>query len=209
MEDSIKKATEQTEQTAMTAAEGKTAENKDAETGGNESSGGFGKFRDKDELLKAYENLEKEFTKRSQKLKAMEKTAAGIPVKPDWGARVEGFLERYPLARGFLPEMEKEVAENSDLLANENCLEIAFLKALSKNWKSPDDYASDKEFLLKSVKNDAAVRDAVIAEYIGGLFGKNAPKTISGGGASPLNAPRRATSIEDAGAMAMGILNKK
>lgn len=208
MEDLVNANTIPTEQTDE-AADGTGEALKGEAAVDNGASEEFGKFKSKEDLLKAYENLEKEFTKRSQKLKAMEKTAAEISAKPDWGARVEGFLERYPLAREFLPEVEKEVAENSDLLANENCLEIAFLKALSKNWKSPDDYAKDKEFLLKSIKNDAAVRDAVIAEYIGGLFGKNAPKTISTGGASPLNAPRRATTIEDAGAMAMGILNKK
>lgn len=203
-----KELKETTEQTTQTVENGSAPEEK-GQTAVDNASGGFGKFKDKEELLKAYESLEKEFTKRSQKLKAMEKTAAETAAKPDWEKRVEGFLNRYPVARNFLPEIEAEVTQNSDLLANENCLEIALLNTLSKSWKSPKDYASDKEFLLKSVKEDAAIRDAVIAEYIGGLFGKNAPKTISQGGASPINAPRRATTIEDAGAMALGILNKK
>lgn len=203
-----KELKETTEQTTQTVGGGAMPEEK-GETAVDNASGGFGKFKDKEELLKAYENLEKEFTKRSQKLKAMEKTAAETAAKPDWEKRVEGFLNRYPVARNFLPDIEAEVSQNSDLIANENCLEIALLNALSKSWKSPEDYATDKEFLLKSVKEDAAIRDAVIAEYIGGLFGKSAPRTISQGGASPINAPRRASTIEDAGAMALGILNKK
>ena len=206
MEKELNVTTEQTTQ----AVENGVAEIAESEpTAVDNARGEFGKFKDKEELLKAYENLEKEFTKRSQKLKAMEKTAAETAAKPDWDKKVEGFLNRYPLARKFLPDIESEVTQNSDLLANENCLEIALLNTLSKSWKSPEDYAEDKEFLLKSVKKDAALRDAVIAEYIGGLFGKTAPKTISQGGAGPINAPRRASTIEDAGAMALGILNKK
>lgn len=205
MEKELNVTTEQTTQAVESAAVPVEPEPNAVDN----ARGEFGKFKDKEELLKAYENLEKEFTKRSQKLKAMEKTAAETAAKPDWDKRVEGFLNRYPVARKFLPQLEAEVTGNSDLLANENCLEIALLNTLSKSWKSPEDYAEDKEFLLKSVKEDKALRDAVIAEYIGGLFGKTAPKTISGGGASPINAPRRATTIEDAGAMALGILNKK
>lgn len=205
MEELLKETTEQPEQ-AIEAGLAPVGEKPAAVDNAGE---GFGKFKDKEELLKAYESLEKEFTKRSQKLKAMEKTVAENAARPDWEKRVEGFLEKYPVARAFLPELSREVSENSALLANENCLEIALLNTLSKSWKSPADYAKDKEFLLKAVKDDSAVRDAVIAEYIGGLFGKNAPKTISLGGASPINAPKRPTSIEDAGAMAMGILTKK
>lgn len=205
MEKELKETTEQTAQTVDNAA----VPEENGQTAFDNASGGFGKFKDKEELLKAYESLEKEFTKRSQKLKAMEKTAAETAAKPDWEKRVEGFLNRYPVARNFLPDIEAEVTQNSDLLANENCLEIALLNTLSKSWKSPKDYAEDKEFLLKSVKADAAIRDAVIAEYVGGLFGKTAPKTITLGGASPINAPRHAATIEDAGAMALGILNKK
>ena len=42
----------------------------DSQSVGNETN--FGKFKDAAELLKAYENLEREFTKKSQRLKELE-----------------------------------------------------------------------------------------------------------------------------------------
>ena len=42
----------------------------DSQSVGNETN--FGKFKDAAELLKAYENLEREFTKKSQRLKELQ-----------------------------------------------------------------------------------------------------------------------------------------
>ncbi len=43
---------------------------------GNEPNGSLGKFKSVDALMKAYEELEAEFTRRSQRLKALEKSKA-------------------------------------------------------------------------------------------------------------------------------------
>ena len=54
---------------------------------GSEPNGSLGKFKSVDALMKAYEELEAEFTRRSQRLKALEKSKAehsdvpGVPEK--------------------------------------------------------------------------------------------------------------------------------
>ena len=77
----------------------------------------YGKFRDAESLLKAYESLEAEFTRRSQRLKAVEgelenrshveKTVEKAEGKIDNG---EDFLGRYPKSLKF----EKEIENNNN-----------------------------------------------------------------------------------------------
>lgn len=55
-----------------------TAQPAEAEKNGN-GAAGLGKFRDVDALLEAYSNLEAEFTRRSQRLRELEKAAAEQP----------------------------------------------------------------------------------------------------------------------------------
>lgn len=63
------------------------------------------RFKTPDELLKAYECLEKEFTKRSQKLKALEKELSEKApsnvayAQNDWQQKVDDFLNRVPKSR--------------------------------------------------------------------------------------------------------------
>ena len=94
----------------------------------------YGKFKDAESLLKAYESLESEFTRRSQRLKAIEggledrfrkeKTVEKAEGKIDDD---EGFLRRYPNSSQFSKDIESEL--KNGLLKREE----AYIKILERN----------------------------------------------------------------------------
>ena len=61
----------------------------------------YGKFKSAEELLKAYNALEGEFTKRSQKLSEYEKKSA----EPDWESKVNKFVGKYPIAEKYVKHL--------------------------------------------------------------------------------------------------------
>lgn len=73
------------------------------------------RFKTPDELLKAYECLEKEFTKRSQKLKALEKELSEKApsnvayAQNDWQQKVDDFFESRPEIAPFKKEIAEEI----------------------------------------------------------------------------------------------------
>ena len=81
------------------------------------------RFKTPDELLKAYECLEKEFTKRSQKLKALEKELSEKApsnvayAQNDWQQKVDDFFESRPEIAPFKKEIAEEILKN-DLGSN-------------------------------------------------------------------------------------------
>ncbi len=168
--------------------------------------GGFGRFKTSEELVKAYESLEKEFTKRSQRLKELEKTQASAPI--DWEKAVDNLIEKYPLSQEYLDDIGKEFSHDQDLINKDNCLELAYLNVLSKAHRTEKDYSGDTEFLLKSARDNQSVRDAIIEEYVCSL---NPPtiRVAGRGGEIPIAQPQRPKTVEDAGNIALKILKNK
>ena len=66
----------------------------------------YGKFKSAEELLKAYNALESEFTKRSQKLKELEKAIDG----KSFADKARDFARKYPIAESYAEEVAREVA---------------------------------------------------------------------------------------------------
>lgn len=125
------------------------------------------RFKTPDELLKAYECLEKEFTKRSQKLKALEKELSEKApsnvayAQNDWQQKVDDFFESRPEIAPFKKEIAEEILKN-DLGSNENCLEIAGARVVLNNYKSPKDYLFDEDFVVENVLSNEKIRDRII-----------------------------------------------
>lgn len=145
----------------------------------------LGKFKNAQELFKAYQNLEQEFTKKSQRLKELEKTkdenadneSSPVFESQDWFKTVEEFYENNPKARGF----EKEIAElilSDKQIASSNCpLELAWQTLASQNYKTEEEIAEDNEFLVKYVLNNPLVQENVLKTYLDGL--QKAPVLIA------------------------------
>ncbi len=171
--------------------------------GDKENKDSFGKFRTADELLKAYNSLEGEFTKRSQKLKEME----SMSKQTDWEGKVSELINAYPIAEKFSTEIAQEIRENSELIKSESCLEKALLSVLTKNYKTPEQYASDSAVVDKVLSNEEN-QEKIITNYLSKIKSKQSPVTLPKGGAIPLTPPQKVTSIKEAGELAKKIIEE-
>ena len=187
----------------------------------NGETASVGKFANSDELLKAYNRLEAEFTKKCQQLKEAERRSeasqpavaeesAPLYEREEWEDRVAEFLGKYPIAEEYAAEISSVLKEEPDLAKRENCLEVALGRALAKNYKKPESIMEDENFLEAHVYRNDKVRDRVIRDYLAGLSPlSGAPKTLPHGGAAAIIPPSRVRSIEEAGAMAEKMINAR
>jgi len=183
-------------------------ENEKIEKEENNSTDGdsqFGKFKDAKSLLDAYNSLQAEFTRKSQKLskllseketiedRAPEKPAEIIPQfkKGDWKVKVSSFLEKTPDAKQHAKQMAKILMENKELASIDGCLEIAYKMAKSEAIKEPASLAASEEFLKEYIVNNSRAKELIISDYINSLNDfSSAPKLISGQ-AKSINAPTK------------------
>ena len=112
------------------------------EMGSNE----FGKFKDAESLLKAYNSLEAEFTKKSQRLSALEsenvKTQNELTKRAENDKKIEEFVTKFEAVKPFSSALKET------LTASENAnLEEEAIRMLSTTYKTAEDYSKDSEFL--------------------------------------------------------------
>ena len=191
-------------------------------TADNEGTASVGKFANSDELLKAYNHLEAEFTKKCQQLKEAERRSehsvepsakegsAPLYEREDWDEKVAAFLGKYPMAEEYAQEIGAVLAADEVLAGQENCLEVALGRAVAKNYKKPESIIEDEEFLERHVYHNDKIRDRVISDYLEGLSPLvGAPRTLPQGGAAAIIPPLKAKSIEEAGAMAEKLIKSR
>ena len=120
----------------------------------------LGKFQNVEALMRAYQELEAEFTRRSQRLKALEAAA--------------------------LSAADGKTDKNADGTAAED--------AQTEN-------ADDA--LLRAVRGNEGVRTRIVGEYLASLSGV---PLLAGSGAGVTAPAGRATTLRQAGALALGYL---
>lgn|GEM_PF-603310 len=162
----------------------------------------YGKFKTPEELLHAYGELEKEFTRRSQRLKELE-NAKDEPFKSeeDWKEAVDKFFEETPSAKAFAKDIANEILAHPELKKDKNCLSVALTRTLVSKFRTPEQLMSDGQFLKDYVLCSKEVKDAVIAEYLKGIRAGEPPFILSDGGMQCVSAPRVPRTIEEAGFM--------
>lgn len=167
---------------------------------------GFGKFSSGEELLKAYESLEKEFTKRSQRLKDAEAALQKESEKALKTQAVEAFRLKYPEVDSSMDEIVSLASEISDDRSYESKLESAFLDVMRRDFRSRDSYESDAEFLVNATLNNPEARSRVFNRVLGDLERPSA-RLAGKGGETPMLTPGRASNLQEASAMAEAYLN--
>jgi len=165
-------------------------------------SASYGKFKSAEELLKAYNSLEQEFTKRSQRLKEMEKKSEKSEA---WEKKVNTFIEKYPIASELTEELGKVIAEKNNF-EEENCLESALLSVLTQKYKSPAEQAKDEK-VIQEILNNSDVKEKIISDYKKN-FDITLPKPLPKGGEIPVNPPVRPATIYEAGKAALELLKE-
>ena len=188
----------------------------------NESTVSVGKFASSEELLKAYNHLQSEFTKKCQQLKALEARRETPPAesaadgsaplyeRDEWEDKVAAFTEKYPIAKEYAAEIGEVLKGDPALAKEENCLEVALGRAVAKSYRTPESILKDGAFLEKYVYSNDGIRDRVIEDYLKELAPLGgAPRTIPHGGSAAIIPPINARSIEEAGAMMEKMLNER
>lgn len=140
-----------------------------------------GKFKDVNALLEAYNNLEKEFTKKCQRLSALEKDKVkeGETLKKQVDEKLSLFLSSNGEASAYKEELLAKVNENDSLKRMDDPFgyvwaEMVFDKI--KNQKLTDE--SVKNYILSNEN----IKNAVIENYINQLAENKSPVIISSKG---------------------------
>ena len=155
----------------------------------------FGKFKNPEELLKAYLELEKEFTKKSQKLKTLEASNDEQDFDEEsFKAAADKFFCETPSAKPFAKDIAIKIMEQPDLKRDKNCLSVALVR-------TPEQLMQDGQFLKDYVLSSSKVKDAIINEYLQGLQDGQPPITLSANGMQCVAPSRKIRSIEEAGRM--------
>ncbi len=189
-------------QSADDEAEGETPEDNKTEIEGEEQSKPK-KFKSVEELEKAYESLEKEFTRRSQRLAKLEKEMKQDKVETDaeWKAKVDKFFSENPSAKPFAKQMSDQIIRDNTLRMRSDCLEIALTRVLLEAYRAPKDLAADEDFLKEYILGSDFVKKAVIEGYMKDLREGKPPVLISARGQNTVAPRSEPKTIEEAGKM--------
>lgn len=171
-------------------------------TAGNSDNGqetSFGKFKSAEELLRAYNALESEFTRKSQKLSEYENNV-------NWEGKVSEFVKKYPIAEKYAEEVAGEITKNGKKDIEERDLERALLTVLSGKVKTVEEMSEDEDVIDKVLSSDKN-RTKVIEDYLEGIRRNGPPNTLPKRGATPVTPPLDVRTIRDAGKVAIKILS--
>ena len=172
-----------------------------------ENGSNFGKFKDSASLLSAYSNLEKEFTKKSQKLAELLKSeeiknanlteinenidkSSANEEKSDnsihafyeddnWKTYSENFIKSNPEAKKYSSEIYDLIASDKFLSSSPNCLEYAFAIVKQKHQVGTENLLTNQTFLNEHILNNENIKNQIIKNYLSSLSA-NVPRFISG-----------------------------
>lgn len=184
----------------------------------------LGKFKDVESLKNAYEMLQKEFTKKSQKLSEYEKSdnfaknnsteqketylqdnaelqnAEPLFLKQDWSLTAQEFIKNKPEAAKYAKEIFAMLTKDKVMATMPNSLEIAYNKILAAKYRPEESIIDDENFIENYVLNNEKVKNKILNNYLS-TFQKNKVPTVmsttkgSGVGLTPQVKPK---SLEEA-----------
>ncbi len=180
---------------------------------GEKESLSLGKFSSVEDLLNAYNSLQSEFTRRSQKIKELVreneslKKSEKVEYTSDNAYGRKGkiaFAEQYPEAKEILPSLYETAVKDKD--EAEGFLERAYVKYLKDKLSSQKDYFESNEYILETARSNQAVKDGIIREYLGAVSGSK-PKVgqYMGNGEGIVLPPSKPRTLQDASKIAMQI----
>lgn len=160
----------------------------------------YGKFKDAETLLEAYNSLEAEFTRKSQKLSELQKK---LEEKNDISNNdsIENVLNNITDSEKYKKEVMEILDKNQDLSNLPNKNQIAF-KIIKEAERKTEEALNNQEFVEKYFDSNENIKQKVLSKYLSSLNEtSSAPKVISGNASniyiSPsLNMPK---TLKDAG----------
>lgn len=166
-------------------------------------SAGLGKFKSVDALLQAYESLQAEFTRRSQRLKQLERETENRTggQGEDAGAEKLRKLAEHRKAEeaefdSFVAELEERAVSPVPETAEEEAGNGPFVA------ESREAQPLSSDMLYQKAVGDESVRLKIIGEYLSSL-GKTGVPLMRGGAGTLVAPPVKPKSVEEAGSMAL------
>ena len=148
----------------------------------------FGKFANAQALFLAYQNLEREFTKKSQQLKEIKKRLS---------CDNEEVLGDEKQTSPQIKDMDNFAMQNPDLTQKH------VDNPAQANEVFAEQLARDNEFLQKHIFANPDVTNQILQRYLLTLSQNDLPATINGsGGAMSLTPPKRPKTIKEASVLA-------
>ncbi len=168
-----------------------------------------GKFKTVDELIKAYDSLQSEFTKKCQALSELMKNkdgdnAHGVPPyeSGDWQEKVDEFLMNHPKAKEFSREISEMISSDKVLSTAQNSLEIAYGKVLEKENEMLNNRLNNKEFALNLLSDSD--KEKIVKDYLNKV--SLSPNLMtSKGGSTIASSYKKPVTVFEAGEMAKKI----
>lgn len=134
-----------------------------------QKTGSISKFKDADELLKAYQSLEKEFTKKCQQLSEIskDKQQECIPVYQDinWQDRVNEFVSNNPSAQKYSQQISEMIINDKTIASSNNPLQSAWAKIVDE-LKTPEQLLGDSDFVDKYIINNKEIQAKIIDNFL-------------------------------------------
>ncbi len=193
------------EQPAETCTVSVAAASEDKSNDVSDAGSPFGKFKDAASLLNGYQELEKEFTKKSQELSELKKSSevdnavAPIYKTEGWQEQVDEYLANNRYGAQFAKEIARTLMQDEKLASMPNCLDLAYNQVLASKYISKEDLVADEEYLNNYIYNNEKIKSAIISNYLKDLKNNSAPPIIlQAGGAVGLNSPTKVKSLSEA-----------
>lgn len=168
----------------------------------------LGKFKDAQSLLKAYNSLQTEFTKKSQRLSELENSNTEFTREEKINQAIKELEQNHNIAQRFSQDIKRAVKdiETSDYHA---LVQQELLKNLEQTYRSASDYAADDDFLKSYVYNNQAIKDNIIREYLANLTNTTPVRVVSNISSSiPISPPNSPSTIQEAGKLAKNIIKQ-
>lgn len=136
----------------------------------------FGKFKSAEDLLMAYNNLEAEFTKKCQKLSALEKEKTEQP-QIDLEQEFERFLLSNAEAKEFSEEI-KSYVQSEGLQRVDKPFETAWAKVVLNHVSSSYGKANDP-IVKRYVLSNEEIENKIVENYLNALKEQKSPMLMS------------------------------
>ena len=168
----------------------------------------LGKFKDAESLLKAYNSLQTEFTKKSQRLSELENSKTEFTREEKINQAIKELEQNHNIAQDFSQDI-KQAVKDIDSADYRQIVQEELFKNLEKNYKSVNDYMSDEQFLNNYIYNNQTIRDNIIRDYLANLTNTTPVRVVSNISSSiPLSPPNTPNTIQEAGRLAKNIIKQ-
>lgn len=157
----------------------------------------YGKFKSADTLYQAYCELEKEFTKKCQKINEFSKIN-----KIDIESRVKDCIDVNPKLADYADKIAEIYAEGG-------AAEVKLAKLLNGVVNAPVEIIKDANFLNEYVYGNAEINKHIINAYLEEIAQNKLPKCVTAKGKTLLTPISRPKNLSEAGRIAQNILDNR